>query len=149
MTTPAAPANPVVLLDTNILLDLVLARAPHATEAALLLDAAAGGRVRGYVAAHAVTTVHDVVEKGRDRRAATTAVGDLLALLSVVPIGAPELQRALAMGLKDFEDAVQAAACLAIGAEFLVTRNVRDFKGAPVTTRTAGEVLAILAARGE
>jgi len=148
VTGSAVATRPsVVLIDTNVLLDLVLARAPHAVEAALLLDAVARGRAVGHVAGHAVTTMHYVVEKARGRRAATTAVGDLLALLDVVPIGGPELQRALAMGLADFEDAVQAAACLEIGAEFLVTRNAKDFKGAPVTTKTAGEVLAILAVR--
>lgn len=71
----------------------------------------------------------------------------ILQLLAVVELGAPEFQRALEVGLRHFEDAVQAAACLKVGAEFLVTRNGRDFKGAPVATRTAGEVLAILAAR--
>jgi hypothetical protein len=72
-------------------------------------------------------------------------VGDILQLLEVVELGEPEFQRALALGLADFEDAVQAAACLEVGAEYLVTRNGKDFKGAPVTTKTAGEVLAILA----
>lgn len=148
MTGPVVAARPsVLLIDTNVLLDLVLARAPHAVDAALLLDAVARGRAAGHVAGHAITTVHYVVEKAHGRKAATTAVGDLLALLGVVPIGAPELQRALAIGLKDFEDAVQVAACLEVGAEFLVTRNAKDFKGAPVTTKTAGEVLAILAVR--
>jgi predicted nucleic acid-binding protein len=136
-----------VLVDTNVLLDLVLARAPHARDAALLLDAIARGRADGYVAGHAVTTVYYIVEKEQGRPTAVTAVGDILQLLQAAEIGAAELQRALAIGLRDFEDAVQAAACLRVGAEFLVTRNGRDFKGAPVTTKTAGEVLAILAAR--
>jgi hypothetical protein len=72
-------------------------------------------------------------------------VGDLLQVVRVVPLDTADFQRALAMGLKDYEDAVQAAACLRIGAEFLVTRNARDFKGAPVDPRSAGEVLAFLA----
>ncbi len=49
------------------------------------------------------------------------------------------------MSLSDFEDAVQAAACLTAGADYLVTRNGKDFKGAPVATRTPGEILASLA----
>ena len=138
---------PAVLVDTNIILDLALGRAPHAREAALLLDAVFKGEARGYVAGHAVTTVHYLVEKERGRQTAITAVSDLLVLLEVVELGASDFQRALAMGLRDFEDAVQAAACLKVGADFLVTRNGKDFKGAPVTTKTAGEVLAILAAR--
>jgi hypothetical protein len=61
-----------------------------------------------------------------------------------VPLGNAAFQRALALNLKDFEDAAQAAACLEAGADCLVTRNPRDYKGAPVTLRSAGEALALL-----
>lgn len=134
-----------LLLDTNVLLDVVLERSPWAADAALVLDAISRGIARGFMAGHAVTTVYYVVEKEVGRAAANTAVADLLELLSVVAIGAAEFQRALAMGLGDFEDAVQAAACLASGADHVVTRNGKDYKGAPVLTLTPGEVLASLA----
>jgi predicted nucleic acid-binding protein len=131
-------------VDTNVVLDVILARAPWDVEAALLLDTIARGRAVGFVAAHTPTTIHYIVERAKDRVAAVTAVGDLLDLLDVVPLEAADFQRALALGLRDYEDAVQVAACLRVGADFLVTRNPRDFKGAPVATRSAGEVLALL-----
>ena len=134
-----------LLLDTNVLLDVVLERSPWAADAALVLDAISRGIARGFMAGHAVTTVYYVVEKEVGRAAANTAVADLLELLGVVAIGAAEFQRALAMGLSDFEDAVQAAACLTAGADHVVTRNAKDYKGAPVSTLTPGEVLASLA----
>lgn len=133
-----------VLLDTNVLLDVILDRAPWAETATALLDAIAKGHARGYVAGHAVTTVYYLVEREKGRAAAATAVSDLLDILDVVPLEGTDFQRALALGLKDYEDAVQAAACLKTGAEFLVTRNERDYKGAPVMPRSAAEVLALL-----
>ena len=136
-------------MDTNVLLDVVLERSPWAKEAGLLLDAVARGRAQGFVAGHAVTTVHYVVERAVNAAAAATAVADLLQLVVVVPLDGADFQRAMAMGLRDFEDAVQAAACLKVGAEYLVTRNARDFRGAPVETRTAGEVLGLIAVAGE
>lgn len=132
-----------VLLDTNVLLDVILDRAPWASHAAMLLDIVAKRQARGYVAGHAVTTVYYLVEREKGRAVATTAVSDLLEIVDVVPLDGADFQRALALGLKDYEDAVQAAACLKVGATFLVTRNERDFKGAPVTTRSASEVLAL------
>jgi predicted nucleic acid-binding protein len=137
-TTPAS-----VLLDTNIILDVILDRAPWADDATTLLDLIARHSTRGYVAGHAVTTAYYVVEREKGRAAAVTAVSDLLEILEVVPLEGTDFQRALALGLKDYEDAVQAAACLKIGARFLVTRNDRDFKGAPVASRSAAEVLAL------
>ena len=133
-----------LLIDTNIVLDIVLERDPWVEDATALLDAVAKGRADGYVGSHAVTTVHYVVERERSRAVAATAVSDLLQLLSVVPLGTADFQRALGLGLRDYEDAVQVAACLQIGADYLVTRNAKDYKGAPVTARSAGEVLALL-----
>lgn len=146
MTGPARPQLGV-LVDTNVILDLVLAREPWGHDAARLLSAIERGLVRGWMASHAVTTVHYIVGRQAGRAAATTAVGDLLRLLDVVPLDSHDFERALAIGLADYEDAVQVAACLRVGAAFLVTRNVRDFKGAPVVTETPGAVLALLEVR--
>ncbi|MEJ7811509.1 MAG: PIN domain-containing protein [Gemmatimonadaceae bacterium] len=145
-TSPGSRPRPAFLVDTNVILDVILERRPWAADAALLLDAVARRKVRGYVAGHAVPTVHYIVEKEAGRAAANTGVSDLLQVLSVVPLEMADFQRALAMQLRDFEDAVQVAACLKVGADYLVTRNGKDFKGAPAAVRTPGEVLATLAA---
>jgi predicted nucleic acid-binding protein len=114
----------------------------------LLLDAISRRQASAFIAGHAVTTVHSIVERARGRVTATTAVSDLLQLVDVVALDRSDFQRALSLGLADYEDAVHAAACLRLGADILVTRNPRDFKGAPVATRSAGEVLALLTSSG-
>ena len=136
-----------MLIDTNVLLDVILDRGPWAEDATTLLDKIAKRKARGYVAGHAVTTVYYLVERASGRSAATTAVSDLLEVLTVVPLERADFQRALSLGLRDYEDGVQVAACLKAGARFLVTRNERDFKNAPVTLRSSAEVLALLASR--
>jgi predicted nucleic acid-binding protein len=138
-----APARLAALVDTNVLLDVILDRRPWADDATLLLDVIASGIARGYVAGHAITTVHYIVERAEGRAAAVTAISDLLQILEVVPLAGADFQRALAMGVQDYEDAVQVAAALHAGVDFLVTRNERDFKGAAVKLRTAGEVLTL------
>lgn len=137
--------RPRVLIDTNIVIDLLLDRAPWGQEAALLFDALYRGRCMGFVAAHAVGTVHYIVERERNRRVASASVADLLGLVDVVPLDTNDFQRALTLALKDYEDALQAVAAFKIEAHCVVTRNQRDFKGAGLRTLTAREVLAALA----
>jgi predicted nucleic acid-binding protein len=148
VTGTPADAAPRVLVDTDVVLDLALARAPWADDAGRLLDAAHGGRIHALLAGHAVTTIHYVVERSAGRTSAAVAVSDVLRLLEVVPLDGSDFQRALALGLTDYEDAVQVAAYLRAGAHLLATRNGRDFRSAPVAARTPGEVLALLAATG-
>lgn len=141
---PRRAGAPRLLLDTNVLLDVVLDRAPWADDATRLLQRIHEGAARGFVASHALTTVHYVVERDAGRARATTAVSDFMELLDVVPLDASDFQRALALDLRDFEDAVQVAACLKAEADVLVTRNPRDFRHAPVEIRSAADVLPIL-----
>ena len=135
-----------VLVDTNVVLDVILARKSWVAEATDLLDRMARRELEGFVAAHAVTTVFYIVERERDRRTALTAVGDLLSIVGVAEVGIADFQRALTLGLKDFEDAVQVAASLRVGADFLVTRNAKDYKDSPVSVKAPGELLALIAA---
>lgn len=133
-----------LLLDINVVLDVVLGREPWVRDAARLLSAVEDGNAEGHVAAHTITTIHYIVAREKSRQVAARAVTDVLRIVRVVPIAAADFQQALVLGIRDFEDAVQAAAALQIGADYLVTRNTRDFRGAPVEVRTPGEVLAIL-----
>ena len=47
-----------VLIDTNVVLDVLLARAPWATESQAVWDASHIGQIRGYVAATALTNLY-------------------------------------------------------------------------------------------
>ena len=113
-------------------------------DAAGLLSEIERKSAAGFVAAHFITTVYYIVAKAKGRAVATTATSDVLGLLTVVPTDGDDFQRALAMNLADFEDAVQAACALKIGADFVVTRNADDYHGTPTMVRSAGEVLAIV-----
>ncbi len=145
--TRAVPAIPKLLIDTNVVLDVMLERGPWVEDATALLDAIAKGHAEGHIAGHTVTTVYYIVERERNRSVAATAINDLLQLLNVVPLGSADFQRALGLGLRDYEDGVQVAAGLQVGLDYLVTRNAKDFKGAPLMPRSPGEILGLLESR--
>ena len=145
MSAPLSRAIPALLIDTNIILDVILARDPWAADAARALDIIGRKQARGFVSAHSITTLYYIVQRAGDRATANTAVADVLQLLEVVPLESSDFQRAIAFGLPDFEDAVQVAAHLRAGAEFLVTRDAKHFANAPVTVMSPGEILALLA----
>jgi hypothetical protein len=44
----------------------------------------------------------------------------------------------------DFEDAVQAAAAAKVGADFVATRNEKDFKRRPTKARSPAELLILI-----
>ena len=133
-----------LLLDINVLLDVLLQRDPWSESAAQLLTNIERGDARGFVAGHTLTTVHYVVSRARDRQSAATAITDLLRLLEVVPIEKIDFNQALVLPMDDFEDAIQAAAVLKIGADYVVTRDEKGFRGLSVPSVTPGAILSLL-----
>lgn len=140
-----------VLLDTNVLLDALLAREPFVREAAELFALAERRRYAGVVAATSVPTVHYLVERQEDGDTALRGVGRLLRLFDVAAVGRPELsvERTWGAGFTDYEDGVVHAAAVAAACDGIVTRNGGDFAGSTVPVYTPGEVLAALVLGGE
>lgn len=63
-----------------------------------------------------------------DREQAIKAVQKLLTIFEVAAVDRLVIEHALALGWPDFEDAVQMAAAVQAGTNYLVTRNPQDFK---------------------
>jgi predicted nucleic acid-binding protein len=133
-----------LLVDINVLLDALLAREPWVDDAGEILASAVEGRATAYVAGHTITTIHYLLARVQGRATAMAAVSDLLRVVDVVPVEKADLHQAVALGLGDFEDAVQATCALKVGADFIVTRNHKDFAGVAVPARSPAFVLSRL-----
>lgn len=130
-----------LLLDTNVVLDVLAAREPFLKASAQTLALVEQGKVKGFIAAHSVTTIHYLLSKHLSRKRAQAAIVQLLNVLQVAPVDQGVILQALSLGWPDFEDAVQAAAALNVKATHLITRNPRDFKTLPIEVLTPEEYL--------
>lgn len=131
----------MILVDLNVLLDVIQKREPHYGASAAVLERVVTGNTQGAIPAHAVTTVHFIVNRYANRRSADRAVQWLLEHFEVAEIGERQLGHALRLAWPDFEDAVVAAAAQSNRCRVIVTRNVRDFRDSPVPAMTPDEYL--------
>ena len=74
---------------------------------------------------------------------ANLTVAKLVQVFNVAAVDQNVILKALALGWKDFEDAVQMVAALNAQANYLVTRNPKDFKDALVPVVQPGDLLAL------
>lgn len=121
-----------ILIDTDVLLDLALDRKPHAEGAARVLEAVQRGSLSGVVAWHTISNLYYMLSSYADRKQALSFVRDLAAIVEVAPADSATLDVALALDMRDFEDAMQVSAGLAAGVETIVTRNTGDFRKSPI-----------------
>jgi predicted nucleic acid-binding protein len=135
-----------VLFDTNVVLDVLLNRRPHASAAVRLFDHVAGKTLEGILGATTVTTIHYLARKAVGTRKAAEHVGTLLGLFDVAAVTRPVLSGALAAGFPDFEDAVLHEAARLAGADGIVTRDPGGFRTTTLSVYTPEELLAVMEA---
>jgi predicted nucleic acid-binding protein len=122
--------TPVVMIDLNIFLDVLQKREPFYGTSAGLLAAVETGEVQGYMAAHSLTTLFYLIQKGRSSAEARVTITNLLQFVNIAPVDQSTIEQALNLETRDFEDAVQMVSALQVKADFLITRNVKDFQPA-------------------
>jgi predicted nucleic acid-binding protein len=122
--------NPIILIDINILLDVLQMREPFYDASARLLALIEAGRVKGYIAAHTITTLFYLIQKDQSSAQARANITSLLQFLEVAPVDQNTIEQAMNLDYRDFEDAVQMISALQCKAEYLITRNVADYQPA-------------------
>ncbi|MFV8833334.1 type II toxin-antitoxin system VapC family toxin [Aquisalimonas sp. APHAB1-3] len=131
----------MILIDTNVILDVIQQREPHYRASAAVIDRVVRKRTLAALPAHAITTIHFLVQRYQNQTTASQVVDWILARFDVASVGRTEQIRARSLAWEDFEDAVVAAAAKTVQCEAIVTRNVRDFSGSPVPAFTPEEYL--------
>jgi predicted nucleic acid-binding protein len=121
-----------VLFDTNILLDAALAREPFFALATAAMEAAGDGRVDGFVAGHAITTVAYLLQRELGTARTRHALTNFLGRLHVAAVTDEAVRLALSAPMSDFEDAVTAMAANEARVDVIVTRDATGFAGSPI-----------------
>ena len=132
------------LIDLNVILDVLQRREPFYVMSARALACAETGMVEGWVAAHGLTTLFYLLAKYESVKQARVTLGELTTFLSVAAVDQAVIEQALNLPYQDFEDAVQMMAAVRTGAQYLVTRNVRDYESGPLPVLQPVELLALM-----
>ena len=134
-----------VLVDTNVVLDVLLAREPHVRHAAEVFALIERSEVDASLCATTITTVYYLLRQSLEQDDARDALRRLLGLFEIAPVNRSVIEQALHSRIADFEDAVLEQAARLVGAEAIITRNTKDFRKSTVK---ALDPLAFLSATG-
>ena len=138
-----------LLVDLNVVLDVLLDRAPHAPASAELWRAIEEREAEGLLSAHAVTTLHYLAVRARGKSFGEQCVRDVLTVFAIAAVDGPVIEHALGLGFVDFEDAVCVAAAIAAGCDAIVSRDAVGFRAAPLPVLDpAGAAGALRVSRG-
>lgn len=121
-----------VLVDTNILLDVLCSRQEFLEDSAKLFRLCEVSKVDGYISALSIPNIMYILRKELDPDKAKDIYNKLTLIFTVCDLKADDLKKATDLKFKDFEDAVQSVCAARIRADYIVTRNIKDFSGSKV-----------------
>ena len=131
-----------LLIDGNILLDVLQKRAPHYEDSAKVWKMCETDMADGYISALTFANLVYIMRKELDAEKVSEVLKKMSLIFIFEDLTASDINAATEMKWADFEDAVQAATAKRIHADYIITRNVKDFKNSEVIAFTPSEFLA-------
>ncbi|MBA1334113.1 MAG: hypothetical protein HPY66_1597 [Firmicutes bacterium] len=122
-----------ILIDTNIVLDVLLHRTDFFDASYNVLKLAALGKAGALVTANSIADIYYILHRAnKDPVKSKDAIVQLLSLVGIADVLASDVMAALSSKVTDFEDALVGAIAKRVKADFIVTRNTKDFDNSPV-----------------
>ena len=130
-----------VLIDTNIIMDVLANREGFAEPASQLFKLCEVGQVQGIVYALSIANIAYIMRKELDRSQIEEVISKLGSIFTIADMKADDLKKAAALPIDDYEDALQSVCASRMKADFIVTRNLKDFKNSKVMAIKPSELI--------
>lgn len=131
-----------ILIDTNVILDIFQKREPFFVDSYQALHKAIENNAECLISASAATDIFYMLRKFlKSTEQAKARIEQLSQLVTFADVQGTDIHTALMCSMPDFEDAVVDAVAERSGANYILTRNIKDFAGSSVPAITPTDFL--------
>lgn len=135
----------VILVDTNIILDLFMNREPYVENARIIMTKCAEREITGYLAAHSIPNLFYILRKQYSQKERRSLIRNLCDVFHIADLNAEKIISAVENEeFPDFEDCLQEECAAEVLADYIVTRNPDDYKLSRVRVIEPGEFVKLL-----
>lgn len=135
----------VVLVDANIIIDVLQYRSPFDADARQVLTLCAQKKITGILAAHTIPTLFYVMRKFYDQQLLRKTLANLCNIFMVSATTEQKILNALNnISFSDFEDSLQEECALEFQADYIITRNTKDFKNSRIKVLSPPEFIKVM-----
>lgn len=133
-----------VLIDTNVILDVLCKRPEFYENSAKIFKLCEIKKISGIVSALSVPNIVYIMRKELDGEKISDILEKLSLIFTIADLKGDDLRKAVKLGFKDYEDALQSVCASRVRADYIVTRNTSDFTGSKVTAVSPLELLELM-----
>ena len=132
----------IILIDTNIVIDLLAKREPFYRSAAQLFSLADKQKLELSISSLTFANTNYVLSRLKSTQEARGILRRFRVLVKILPLTDKIIDLALNDdNFKDFEDGLQYYTAIENDQEVIITRDLKDFKESKIPTMTADEYL--------
>ena len=126
-----------ILVDTNVIIDALTSREPWNESAEKIFLLGANHIVDLYITASSATDIYYLIRKHLHNAQNTKQVmGKIYSLLNILEVTGTDCVEALASQIKDYEDAVVERVASRKEMDYIVTRNIKDYKAGNILVQS-------------
>ena len=134
-----------VLIDTNVLIDVIAVREPFFNFSDKVIDLCRQEIIEGAIAAHSVLNIAYILRKDLTLAQFKEMILSLCEFLYIEPIDWKKIIRAIDdNNFSDFEDCLQMQCAFDFKADYIVTRDLDDFKSSEIPAITPEDFCKLL-----
>ena len=133
-----------LFLDANAVLDLILKRQSFFDNIAKIITIAENKNYTLYISSVTFVNINYIACKFADKKNVLESLKKLRIVFDVLSVSETEIDKALYSKFNDFEDAVQHYCALKYNCNYIITRDLKDFKNSEIPVMTPTEFLISL-----
>jgi predicted nucleic acid-binding protein len=138
-----------LFIDTDVIIDIAINREPFSIAAAKLLSQIEYKNFIGYTSSLIFNNVYYVQRKVANSEVAIHFLKKLRLIVKVLGVDDIIIQKALESSFSDFEDAIQYYTSTENNMDYIITRNVDDYKKSIIPVHTPDEFLKLKTITGK
>jgi len=121
-----------VFIDSDVILDVALARNPFFPASKMILAMAENNFIIGSISSNCIANIYYILRKLGGDIKAREFISNIVKYISVITINHQSVLKALKSKFSDFEDALQYYSALENQCEYIITRNIEDYKNSKI-----------------
>ena len=134
--------NMRLLIDTNVIIDVLQKREPYAEDSLAILKLCETGLVEGYISTLSFANIVYVLRKRLVPTDINTLCKNLSLIFRFADLTGQELLSAAEIMWEDYEDAIQYVTARKMHADYIITRNEKDYADAEIKIMSPKEFVS-------
>ena len=132
-----------VFIDSDVILDVALARNPFFPASKMILAMVESNFIIGSLSSNCIANIYYILRKLGGDSKAREFISNIVKYINVITVSHQSVLKALKSKFSDFEDALQYYSALENQCEYIITRNIEDYKNSKINVILPEEFVKI------